>query len=164
MLSEIKYLYEFGEFRLDPEERILTQDGKPISITPKVFDLLTVLIKNRGRVIEKDELMAAIWKDSFVEDSNLAFNIRQLRKALDDDARQPSFIETVPKRGYRFIAEVEEIAPENESNNGAAQTFLPPVEKYSDEKSFSGSIKLKKYLLPATALFIVGIIVTGFWY
>ena len=110
---EAKSFYDFKNFRLDPEERILLHDGAPIPITPKVFDLLKVLIENRGRVIEKDELMAAIWKDSFVEDSNLAFNIRQLRKALDDDARQPTFIETVPKRGYRFIAEVREMVEEN---------------------------------------------------
>src|SRR5687767_13195776 len=103
--------------------------------------------------------MAAIWKDSFVEDSNLAFNIRQLRKALDDDARQPTFIETIPKRGYRFIAEVREIASENESNNGAAKAFVPRVEKIPAD-----STNFKKFLLPAAAVLIVGVIVTAFWY
>ena len=156
---EAKSFYDFKNFRLDLEERVLLHDGKPISITPKVFDLLKVLIENRGRVIEKDELMAEIWKDSFVEDSNLAFNIRQLRKALDDDARQPTFIETVPKRGYRFIAEVREIVSETESNNGSAQMVSQPV-----ENSSANSLKLKKMLLPAAAILIVGVVITVFWY
>mgnify|MGYP003579688953 CR=1 FL=1 len=131
---EAKSFYDFKNFRLDLEERVLLHGGKPVSITPKVFDLLKVLIENRGRIIEKEELMAAIWKDSFVEDGNLAFNIRQLRKALDDDARQPKFIETVPKRGYRFIAEVEEIAGENALNNDTPQTISQATEKASVEK------------------------------
>ena len=161
---EAKSFYDFKNFRLDLEERVLLHDGKPVSITPKVFDLLKVLIENRGRVIEKEELMAAIWKDSFVEDGNLAFNVRQLRKALDDDARQPTFIETVPKRGYRFIAEVEEIAGENASNNGTPQTILQPIEKTSVEKTSTDSLKFKKYLVPSAAVLVISIIVTGFWY
>ena len=156
---EAKSFYDFKNFRLDLEQRVLLHDGKPVSITPKVFDLLKVLIENRGRVIEKEELMAQIWKDSFVEESNLAFNIRQLRKALEDDARQPIFIETVPKRGYRFIAEVKEIAGETKSNNGAGQTILPPIEKHSADL-----FKFKKYLLPAAAVLIIGVVLTVFWY
>ena len=164
MLSETKYLYEFGEFRLDPEERVLLHDGVPISITPKVFDLLKVLIENPGRVIEKEELMAQIWKGSFVEDSNLAFNVRQLRKALDDDARQPEFIETIPKRGYRFIAEVREIVEENGSNSEASQSASEPIVKAPVEKTFTDSFALRKYLFPAVGVLVVGLIVSGFWY
>src|SRR5688572_24365677 len=100
MPAEIKNLYEFGEYRLNPEEKILTRGGKSVELTPKSFELLCVFVENHGRLLGKDELMKKIWADSFVEGSNLAFNIRQLRKALDDDARQPIFIETIPKRGY----------------------------------------------------------------
>ncbi|HSK72505.1 MAG TPA: winged helix-turn-helix domain-containing protein, partial [Pyrinomonadaceae bacterium] len=156
---EAKSFYDFKNFRLDPEERVLFHDGKPISITPKVFELLKVLIENRGRIIEKEELIAEIWKDSFVEESNLAFNIRQLRKTLGDDAREPTFIETVPKRGYRFIAEVRETSTENGSNNGAAKMISLPVEKSSADSS-----KFKKFLLPVAAILLIGVIVTGFWY
>lgn len=109
MLEEKKF-YDFNNFRLDLEERVLSRNGEKLPLTPKAFHLLKVLIEHRGHVIEKNELMAEIWADSFVEQGNLAFNICQLRIALGDDAHKPTFIETVPRRGYRFIAEVKEPA------------------------------------------------------
>ena len=99
--------FEFEDFLLDTREKILLHDGKPVSITPKAFQLLLVLVENHGHLVEKDELMNSVWADSFVEEANLAFTIRLLRKALNDDAQKPRFIETVPKRGYRFIAGVK---------------------------------------------------------
>lgn len=104
-----KHLYEFGGFVLDLEAQTLSQFGKPISITPKIFLLLEVLIKNHGQILEKDELMKQIWADTFVEESNLTYSIRQLRKILDDDFNQPKFIETVQRRGYRFIGKIERL-------------------------------------------------------
>jgi Tol biopolymer transport system component/DNA-binding winged helix-turn-helix (wHTH) protein len=121
MSLEVKHLYEFGEFRLDMKEKILTRRQKPVALTPKVFEMLCVFVENRGRLIEKEELMEKIWADSFVEDSNLTFNIRQLRKALGDSAQQPRFIQTVPRHGYRFIAEVREIAAEISPKNAVAE-------------------------------------------
>lgn len=112
--------YNFGDFRLDRAERILTRDGDVISITPKVFETLLVLIENAGRIIEKEELMQMIWQDRFVEESNLTFNIGMLRKALGDDAAKPRYVETVPRRGYRFIAAVEPI-----KTNGEQESQLP---------------------------------------
>jgi DNA-binding winged helix-turn-helix (wHTH) protein/Tol biopolymer transport system component len=103
-------LYRFGDFAIDVDQRVLLSHNKPVSLTPKVFDTLLVLIEHRGRIIEKDELMNRLWPDTFVEESNLTFNIKQLRKALGDDARRPLYIETVARRGYRFVAEVEEIS------------------------------------------------------
>ena len=79
-MSQERKVFAFGEFILDSNEKVLLRDGKPISITPKVFELLHVLLKNRGHVVEKKLLMDAVWADSFVEESNLTFNIRQLRK------------------------------------------------------------------------------------
>jgi Tol biopolymer transport system component/DNA-binding winged helix-turn-helix (wHTH) protein len=105
----IKHFYRFGAFTLDTDQRVLFREGKPLSLTPKVFDTLLILVENRGRIVEKDELMNRLWPDTFVEESNLTFNIKQLRKLLGDDARQPVYIETVSKRGYRFIANVEEL-------------------------------------------------------
>src|SRR5688572_23399432 len=106
MSLEGSYLYKFREFRLDLGETELLRDGKQIAITPKAFHLLRILVQNHGSVVKKDKLISEIWKDSFVEEGNLAFTARMLRKALDDDAKHPVFIETVPRKGYRFIADV----------------------------------------------------------
>ncbi|HVG37774.1 MAG TPA: winged helix-turn-helix domain-containing protein, partial [Pyrinomonadaceae bacterium] len=99
-------LYEFGPFLLDAAERKLSRRGKPVALPHKAFDVLLVLVRNRGRMVEKDALMREVWQDSFVEEANLSVNIAKLRRALHDDAREPGFIETVPKHGYRFIAKV----------------------------------------------------------
>src|SRR5262249_21667293 len=77
---------------------------------PKVFETLLALVENHGRIVLKEELMKRLWPDTFVEESNLTFNIQQLRKSLGDNAREPLYIETIPRRGYRFIAEVKPLA------------------------------------------------------
>lgn len=100
-------IYEFDEFVLDPNERILLAGGKPIHLTDKVFDTLLLLIQHNGRLVTKDEMMSAIWDESFVEEGNLAKNISRLRKILNVNGT--SLIETLPRRGYRFAADVKEI-------------------------------------------------------
>ncbi|MDQ6787482.1 MAG: winged helix-turn-helix domain-containing protein [Acidobacteriota bacterium] len=114
MSLETKHFYEFGNFRLDLSEKVLLHDGEPVSLTPKVFQTLEIFVQNAGRLMEKDELMRQIWHDRFVEESNLTFNIKTLRRALSDDAYKPLFIETVPRRGYRFIAEVRCVVEKDE--------------------------------------------------
>jgi DNA-binding winged helix-turn-helix (wHTH) protein/TolB-like protein/Tfp pilus assembly protein PilF len=99
-------LYEFDRFCLDPSERVLLCDQQEAPLTPKVFETLLLLVENSGRIVGKEELMKAIWPDNFVEESSLAQNISLLRKALGDGIDGRRFIETVPKRGYRFIAPV----------------------------------------------------------
>jgi DNA-binding winged helix-turn-helix (wHTH) protein/TolB-like protein/Tfp pilus assembly protein PilF len=108
MSLQTKHLYKFGPFVLDGDERVLLRDGQPVALTPKAFDTLLVLIEKSGRIVAKDELMSRVWPDSYVEESNLAFNISVLRKTLADGADEVQFIETVPKRGYRFAAVVVE--------------------------------------------------------
>jgi Tol biopolymer transport system component/DNA-binding winged helix-turn-helix (wHTH) protein len=98
--------FEFGEFTLDNAERALLHNGERVALTPKMFELLKALLSEPGKVFEKQELLDNVWPDSFVEEGNLSFTIRQLRKALGDDARSPKYIETIPRRGYRFIADV----------------------------------------------------------
>ena len=98
---------EFGPFRLDKASGRLERNGNPVSLTPKAFDLLLLLVENRQRVVEKDELINRIWPDSFVEEGNLKVTISMLRKALEDDADMHHYIETVPRRGYRFVADVK---------------------------------------------------------
>src|SRR5256885_16517970 len=102
-------LYEFDSFRIDARKRRLLRDGEVLPLTPKAFDTLLALIANHGRVMEKDELMQAIWTDTIVEESALSRNIYLLRKALGESPDQHRYIVTVPGRGYRFVAGVSEI-------------------------------------------------------
>ncbi len=99
-------LYQFGVFRLDAMERRLWREAKPLQLTPKQFDLLFYFVKNAGRVAKKSELLEAVWADTFVEENTLARNISWLRKLFGDGADRQTIIETVPKLGYRFTAEV----------------------------------------------------------
>src|SRR5262245_35263370 len=100
--------YEFGAFRLDVREGRLLRDGATVSLTPKAFDLLLALVERHGRLVDKEELFETVWPDTIVEESNLSSNIALIRKALGDGENGLKFIETVPKRGYRFVAEVWE--------------------------------------------------------
>ena len=106
-------LYEFGPFRLDASEQRLWREGGEVLLTPKSFAVLLALVERAGQTIPKDELMREVWPDSFVEENNLADNISTLRKLLGDDAREPKYIETVPRRGYRFVAEVARVEAED---------------------------------------------------
>ena len=96
--------YEFGPFRLDAVKRLLLQEGRVVPLPPKALDTLLVLIANSNRVVEKRELMDAIWPDSFVEEANLTQNVSILRKALGERADEHRYVVTVPGRGYRFVA------------------------------------------------------------
>src|SRR5262245_3195904 len=107
-----RHLYEFGPFRLDPVERNLTAGDRSVPLQPRLADTLVLLVENSGHVLAKEELMRALWPDTFVEESSLAQNISQLRKALGDSGTEPRYIETVPKRGYRFLADVRRISPD----------------------------------------------------
>lgn len=113
----IKHSYRFGRFTLDTDQRVLLRDGKPLPVTPKVFETLLILVENSGRIVEKESLMTRLWPDTFVEDANLVFSIQQVRKALGDNARNPLYIETIPRRGYRFIADVEEVLVDTSAVN-----------------------------------------------
>ena len=101
------HFYEFGPFRLNVTERLLYRGSEVVPLTPKVFDLLLVLVENAGHVLEKSSLMEQLWPDSFVEESSLTQNVSLLRRALGDT--EGSYIDTIPKRGYRFVAEIREI-------------------------------------------------------
>jgi DNA-binding winged helix-turn-helix (wHTH) protein len=104
-------IYEFGPFRLDTDSYALLRDGRPVTLTRKAVEMLIVLIEHRGEVLEKESLLRRLWPDTTVEDSNLTQNIYMIRQALGEGAQQQTYIETVPKRGYRFVAEVTEVSP-----------------------------------------------------
>jgi eukaryotic-like serine/threonine-protein kinase len=111
--------YAFADFLLDSSEGILSRKGQTVPVTPKAFQILVLLIEKNGHVVSKEELLQAVWPDSFVEEGNLKFNISMLRKALGD---QGQYIETVPRRGYRFIAPVREIAQVGTDENSPSSS------------------------------------------
>ena len=109
MATSPHVVYEFGPFRLDLQQRTLVRDGEPVPLAPKIWDTLTLLIKKRDRVLEKGEMLEILWPESFVEESNLSQNIFVLRKLLGDDRNGSAFIQTVPRRGYKFVAAVKDL-------------------------------------------------------
>lgn len=106
MNHQVRHSYEFGTFRLDPAERQLLRDGVNVRLTPKVFEMLVVLVERNGHLVEKKELLNLVWADAFVEEANLARCVHTLRRALGEEHSGHKYIETVPKRGYRFNGEV----------------------------------------------------------
>ena len=110
--NQIDRIYEFSGFRLDTRQRVLLLNGKPVTMEGKVFDTLLVLVENQGKLISTAELMEEVWGDVAIEESNLTVKISNLRKLLGDDAKNPRYIQTVPKQGYRFVASVKELSAE----------------------------------------------------
>jgi len=114
-----RQLYEFGPFRVDPEKELLLRDNEAIPLAPKAFQVLLVLMRRKKEVVTKDELLKAVWPDTFVEETNLSRNIFLLRKALGESPQDHQYIVTAPGRGYRFAEEVQ-FVPEKELNIVAA--------------------------------------------
>lgn len=106
MKEPARLVYEFGPFRLEPTERRLFCQDRIVPLTPKAHDLLTVFVEQSGHLIDKETLLKAVWEESFVEEANLAYTVSALRKALGDTSEPHQYIVTVPKRGYRFVADV----------------------------------------------------------
>src|SRR5580700_1849780 len=101
--------YEYGSFRLDPVEHRLTRNGIAVPLAPKAFELLLFLVQNQGRLLSKEQIMETLWPGSFVEEANLTVSISVLRKVLGEKEGNLRYIETIPKKGYRFIASVREV-------------------------------------------------------
>lgn len=132
-------IYKFGLFYLDSDRRALFRKGRPVALPPKALDLLTILVENGGRVVAKEELLEKVWPDTFVEEGNLAVNIFLLRRALAEGRKGQQYIETVPKRGYRFAARVKSESgaeldtgksllptPVSQEGNGAEEERIRP--------------------------------------
>jgi TolB-like protein/DNA-binding winged helix-turn-helix (wHTH) protein/Tfp pilus assembly protein PilF len=141
MSSPEKHLYEFGPFRLDAKERLLLREGEAVPLEPKVFDTLILLIRNSGHLLEKDELMKKVWPDAVIEEGSLTRNISTIRRVLGDGENGLRYIETVPTRGYRFVATVRALEDENPDSaeraangkatatSGGAQTPIESIEE-----------------------------------
>lgn len=108
-----RQVFEFGQFRLDVDRTRLTRDGELVSLPPKAVSLLAILLKHQGRAVEKEELIEAIWPDMVVEDSNLTQTVHILRKTLGKFPDCKITIETLPRLGYRLIAELDEVRSES---------------------------------------------------
>src|SRR5215471_9016840 len=109
MVLKLRHFYEFGRFRLEPDEHLLRNGDQPLALAPKYFDLLVLLVQNSGRLLTKDEIMQTVWSGNFVEEANLTVAISAIRKTLAEKESGVQYIETVPKKGYRFSAEVREV-------------------------------------------------------
>ncbi len=114
MKDQPDLFYEFDKFCVEPAERRVLYADQIVPLTPKAFDTLIVLLENRGKIIEKDLFLDKVWNDTYVEESTLAQNIFTLRKALSSFTDDKTFIETIPRRGYRFVGDVREILGEEE--------------------------------------------------
>ena len=114
MNAQLKHFYEFGEFRLEPSRRKFYQHGTMVPLTPKVFDLLVVLVQNHGRVLEKRYLLDEVWSDVIVEEHSLTQAISVLRKIVGDKPNNHNYIKTIPGCGYQFISPVKEVIEEDE--------------------------------------------------
>jgi DNA-binding winged helix-turn-helix (wHTH) protein/tetratricopeptide (TPR) repeat protein len=125
--QKTKEQYEFGPFRVDPEKETLVRAGELVSITPKTFQILLVLIRNSREIVTKDDLMKTVWPDTFVEEANLSRNIFMLRKALGETAQDHRYIVTVPGQGYRLAEDVR-LVPDQELTVVAASHSLFKVE------------------------------------
>lgn len=146
MDKRARYIYEFGAFRLNPPERLLRRGITPVSLTPKVFDTLVVLVLNSGHVVSKDDLMREIWPDTVVEEANLTQNIFTLRKVLGQQHQGSSYIETVPKRGYRFIANVKKVWDESGKDAGEHhESHLVAEEQSGDESRVIRSLAVMPF-------------------
>jgi DNA-binding winged helix-turn-helix (wHTH) protein/tetratricopeptide (TPR) repeat protein len=117
--------YRFGPFTLDTASYRLLRDGEPVALSPKIIDLLLYLVARQSALVPKDELFSALWPDVAVTDNALTQAVSELRQALGDDSSSPTYIQTVARRGYRFIASVETIAPSAE--HSSAPAVEPPA-------------------------------------
>lgn len=126
MQSPDRYFYEFGPFRFDPQRHRLTRNGEPVHIPPKAMEALRVFVQNPGAMLERELLMQAVWADTFVEDANLTVAVSQLRKALGQTGEANEYIETLPRLGYRFLADVNVVreAPLRIEKHTLSQTVI----------------------------------------
>jgi eukaryotic-like serine/threonine-protein kinase len=122
-----RWLYRFGPFRVDPERELLLRDDETVSLAPKAFQVLLVLIRSEKRLVTKDELLKAVWPDTFVEEANLSRNVFLLRKALGESPQDRQYVVTVPGRGYRFAEDVE-FVPDEEVQIVAASHSTVQIE------------------------------------
>ncbi|HEX5875263.1 MAG TPA: winged helix-turn-helix domain-containing protein [Pyrinomonadaceae bacterium] len=164
MVQQESNCYEFGRFRLKTAERVLLREGEPVPLTPKVFDILLTLVEHGGQVVQKDDLMRRVWPNTFVEEGNLTQNISLLRKALGETPDGVQFIETVPRRGYRFVAETNRTWAGDRieaGGNGHKESALSPeTVKVAEEPRVASPPVAPARRTPLYAI-VAGLVVAG---
>jgi DNA-binding winged helix-turn-helix (wHTH) protein/TolB-like protein len=170
MKPEELHSYRFKSFTLKPVERQLLDHDRPVSLTPKAFDVLTHLIVNAGHLVTKEELMEKIWSESFVEEANLARLVHTIRKTLGEDENGNKFIETVPTKGYRFVAELEKIVVASRENKetfatNGSEDYWPdrlesatPIDMHVVSRPMPGKISSRWLLAGFGILVVVGLV------
>lgn len=156
-MSAVANSFQFDDVTVDCADFRIRKNGQAVMLTPRAFDVLLLLIKNDGRVVEKQEIFDKVWKEAFVGDNALTRVVKEIRQALDDDAAHPRYIETVPKRGYRFIAPVS--AASLESETVAPATIIP-----EDDLQQAEHFNLSSRPVLITLLIILGLGTTAFFY
>ena len=160
MSPEVKALYEFGNFRCDPREHLLLCGDTSVYLSPKAFEILLVLFEASGRLLTKDELMQQVWPDSFVEEGNLTVNISALRRALGETPAGQQYIETIPKRGYRFVVPVTE-TPGGPIPGPAVETSTPSPAENAIEAPAAQSSRSRFRLWAAVGLLLVAVVIAA---
>ena len=162
MAAEPRVLYEFGPFRVDPDKQVLLREDQPVSVTPKAFETLLILVRRSREVVSKDELMQAVWPDAFVEEGNLSQNIFMLRKALGDTPEDRRYIVTLPGRGYRFVAQVRTVTQKGDDvlihGHSRSQMVIEQADGRLETVPASHARRVLswKYAFPALALLVLG--------
>jgi DNA-binding winged helix-turn-helix (wHTH) protein/TolB-like protein/Tfp pilus assembly protein PilF len=160
MSPQVRHLYEFGPFRLDPGKPCLWRNGELVSLTPKALETLLVLIQQNGKLVEREDLMRAIWPDTFVEDGNLNFNVSMLRKALGTNDAGEQYIQTVPRHGYRFSADVREVTEEVP----ALVVERQPHKRRSGDREIAATGWRNKSVYGAIVLVSIALVAVASWY
>jgi DNA-binding winged helix-turn-helix (wHTH) protein/Flp pilus assembly protein TadD len=148
-MNEPRLTYEFDSYRVDVANRLVFRHDEPLPLTPKAVEILVALIAQHGAIMSKSDLMKIVWPDTIVEDGNLAQNIYLLRKTLDEGSNGTRYVETVARRGYRFVGEVREIR-----NDGQQVEFTNPDRPANQLRTYAP--------FAAAALLLVGLITTFF--
>jgi DNA-binding winged helix-turn-helix (wHTH) protein/TolB-like protein/Tfp pilus assembly protein PilF len=163
MTKPVSHFYEFGDFQLEPAERLLRCSGNVVPLPPKAFDLLVVLIEESGHLITKEELLRRVWPGDFVEEANLSHNIYKLREVLGEKKNGQKFIETVPRSGYRFVAKVTEVKPAQadlliHEHPQTAVLIEEPVDT-DEEQAVPASIAARLHGAPSRGWIGIGLLV-----
>jgi eukaryotic-like serine/threonine-protein kinase len=146
MSLQNRRLYEFGSFRLEPAERRLLREGEEVPLPPKAFDLLVVLVSRSGHLVSKEDLLKEVWPGTFVEEASLSYTVSVLRKALQTEADQVRYIDTVQRLGYRFTHDVRTVMADTlEGETGTASPKSPPPEQKPPTSSLSAVAERLRY-------------------
>ncbi|MCU1314130.1 MAG: transcriptional regulator, CadC [Acidobacteriaceae bacterium] len=158
MPNVMNHLYGFGAFQLDPSQRLLLCEGRPVQVTPKAFELLVALVERGGRLVEKEELLGMVWPGVTVEEGNLTVMVSHLRKVLGDDRGRHQYIETVSKHGYRFVAPVVELGGQRITGPPAPLSRAPEVSPPEEHRP-PGSLHTPSPLWSRPQVYLAGAVV-----